>query len=152
MADPPRYEPDVAHQILDLQRRPLPTALAGNQHQHIDHRAKTVQMRRFVVQINRDQPRTRRHGGADSLEDVTAGIITPVVQNPLHRVDVSASVQLTEQVASAALDPLGQPSPPQKSVGLLDDLGRIEQDATSVRAMLEDSRQHVPDPPRRHRR
>jgi hypothetical protein len=68
------------------------------------------------------------------------------VQDPLHRVDVRAGVQLTEQVAGATLDPVGQPAFAQEPVGLLYDVGRIEKDAASVGPVFKDGRKHVPDP------
>lgn len=42
VANSPGYEPDVAHQSVHLLWRALPTALAGNEHQHVEHRSKTA--------------------------------------------------------------------------------------------------------------
>ena len=78
----------------------------GNKHQdaHIPHR----------------RPGNRPPQSASDLVDRAAPAL---LGGGLSRVDVSASVELTEQVAGAALDPVGQPSLAQKSVCLLDDLG-----------------------------
>ena len=146
VAHPAGCEPGVAHQTMHLLRRAFPTPFAADNHEQVAHRSHSVRTASFVVPIDRDDFRPGRHGGANPLEDVAASVVAPVVQDPLHRVDVRAGVQLTEQVAGATLDPVGQPAFAQEPVGLLYDVGRIEKDAASVGPVFKDGRKHVPDP------